>query len=763
MAKLSVRVAADTTKFTAEQKVFPSEYFGDEVRLLAVKGEYVCAQLVFCVNDGKKDATAVEYDVSVGDLRADGERVLPSTCASFFVEKLIAVERNWNKNGFHTGRYPDALVPLERAAAYGENCVNAGENGGVWMEIRVPHDLCSGLYVGRITVTADREYIIPLSVEVLDVDLPDAMTVRTLFHTNIHHLLHYEDGDAETLYARYAEYLLAHRVCQTGLTVKDSCTDSEIQNMCRLIDKHTEKGANTVSFGTPEVTENGEKTFDAALLTKQLVALALYSLRIGRNLVQYAVFYDWYIDEPFCSEYVPGRVQRSIERFREVVRTAVDTVKKQPCEDSALYNDVLDSVRGFPCIVTDEYERSFVCKNNPLLAADGTPYLYNMNVVTLCPPFDGYDTPELRKPYGQNGEKWWYGCNCPNSPWAGYHIDDAGEAPRLIAWMMADYGVTGNLYWADNIYTEINTTGKPLFLSDPYGTAHKGSGANGDGTILYPGKKYGVLGPIGSTRLKEIREGHEDYELILMLFDLYRNCGRNAASIFSRMTSCLYCGTRCNDFGGQFERQHEVLLRLLDGVADPMRLTVNAELKGGGVRFEISAADGVRLFYEGKELPKIDGNYLWEGEFQTDGYIRCKAKSANSEKEILLPIGYGLNVEAHEELFAREAVFGEGLTLSLERDMIRRKLIVRSESSPVRIHLRPDPKVCVYTRLGQEIEVCEDCGYTVTTGGTTLDKGTLSRGWNRIDFSVSDPIEEFVCEIKGKIRECALGAMYTVG
>ena len=75
---------------------------------------------------------------------------------------------------------------------------------------------------------------------------------------------------------------------------------------------------------------------------------------------------------------------------------------------------------------------------------------------------------------------------------------------------MARYGIVGNLYWANNIYTEINTTGKPLFLDDPYQTAHRGFGANGDGAILYPGSIYGVDGPVGCIRLKNIREGNQD-------------------------------------------------------------------------------------------------------------------------------------------------------------------------------------------------------------------------------------------------------------
>ena len=37
---------------------------------------------------------------------------------------------------------------------------------------------------------------------------------------------------------------------------------------------------------------------------------------------------------------------------------------------------------------------------------------------------------------------------------------------------------------------------------------------NGDGYIIYPGKPIGEDGLIGSIRLKQVREGAEDYEYL---------------------------------------------------------------------------------------------------------------------------------------------------------------------------------------------------------------------------------------------------------
>ena len=39
----------------------------------------------------------------------------------------------------------------------------------------------------------------------------------------------------------------------------------------------------------------------------------------------------------------------------------------------------------------------------------------------------------------------------------------------------------------------------------------------GDGSLLYPGEKYGINGPCGSVRLEACRDGIEDFELITMV------------------------------------------------------------------------------------------------------------------------------------------------------------------------------------------------------------------------------------------------------
>lgn len=83
------------------------------------------------------------------------------------------------------------------------------------------------------------------------------------------------------------------------------------------------------------------------------------------------------------------------------------------------------------------------------------------------------------------------------------------------------YGNTGILYWATDNWTGVNCN--PWVKTETYPTG------NGDGSLLYPGKDF--KGPVASIRLKMLREGLEDYELLMLLGERLK---RVAAAIGGR-------------------------------------------------------------------------------------------------------------------------------------------------------------------------------------------------------------------------------------
>ena len=91
--------------------------------------------------------------------------------------------------------------------------------------------------------------------------------------------------------------------------------------------------------------------------------------------------------------------------------------------------------------------------------------------------------------------------------WPGYEIDRPSAAARAMAWLAWREQVAGELYF-DMIYA---------WRGDPWSDPRAFAG-NGDGTLLYPGLPSKLGGkqpfPVESIRLKVIRDGLEDLEML---------------------------------------------------------------------------------------------------------------------------------------------------------------------------------------------------------------------------------------------------------
>lgn len=93
--------------------------------------------------------------------------------------------------------------------------------------------------------------------------------------------------------------------------------------------------------------------------------------------------------------------------------------------------------------------------------------------------------------------------------WPGYEIDRPGPAARAMGWLAWRRGLGGELYY-DMLQT---------WTGDPWKDVRAFAG-NGDGTLLYPGRPEQLGGrhpfPVESIRLKLIRDGLEDRELLAL-------------------------------------------------------------------------------------------------------------------------------------------------------------------------------------------------------------------------------------------------------
>lgn len=138
------------------------------------------------------------------------------------------------------------------------------------------------------------------------------------------------------------------------------------------------------------------------------------------------------------------------------------------------------------------------------------------------------------------GEPWWYVCGHPTSPYTNLHIAQRGIEHRLLPWQMKQHNVTGLLYWSMTCWGG-NTS--YIGTDDPWTDLQTIKGIDpevyGDGTLFYPGRRVGIAGPIPSVRMMQLRDGLEDYALLVMLEKFYGQVTTNAliADLSASMTS----------------------------------------------------------------------------------------------------------------------------------------------------------------------------------------------------------------------------------
>jgi hypothetical protein len=107
-------------------------------------------------------------------------------------------------------------------------------------------------------------------------------------------------------------------------------------------------------------------------------------------------------------------------------------------------------------------------------------------------------------------EIWSYTALCqgrPDTPF--WELDFPILNYRIPMWISWRFGITGLLYWSTTNWASTpDVWTNPLTYADQY---------NMEGSLLYPGTDVGVQGFITSIRLKQIREGLEDYEYLTIL------------------------------------------------------------------------------------------------------------------------------------------------------------------------------------------------------------------------------------------------------
>ena len=172
---------------------------------------------------------------------------------------------------------------------------------------------------------------------------------------------------------------------------------------------------------------------------------------------------------------------------------------------------------------------------SPLEQSGQSTYERMDGLVNLwCPLSSALDVEAQTQRAARGDDSWWYICCAPRHPRANLMIHWAGAAHRVLFWQQKQRGISGFLYWSA-IYWD------PQFTRDPWTNMrtyeYKSRGAYGDGSLVYPGDRVGINGPVTSIRLELLRDGMDDFDY-LTLFE--KACGKEAMqTLIARATTDL--------------------------------------------------------------------------------------------------------------------------------------------------------------------------------------------------------------------------------
>lgn len=565
------------------------------IDLTVARGEYEGAQIIL---SAKKDVT---YDVQIGAIRmADGTE-FPSANAEAFGEKYVDVTTNYSNNGMPLGQYPDALVPFANLKAAGENTVRANENQGVYFRFRIPLDQKVGVYSGAATVTiGGSTKSVPITLRVLDTKVSETSHNKSIFLNRWSFYRGELDG-SQDMFNRYTEALFEYRLSPNEIVVDTKHSDEDVAYYTDLAFSYMQNPKCTniqIPYQTTYV--GNELSFDTNVFDKYLTAFAEKSFAAYEseeydtcyNMFDKSTVYFSIIDEPHLQGLL-NRVKLVSDAFRAQLTATADRIAADASVTSPVKDEIVQSIRKIRNVVTCPYDAVYA------------PY-----IDTWCPNVLYYDTENGRANYAGQEEKWWYTCNAPTPPYPTYRTEDTLLSARSLGWMQAQYNVTGNLYWATDIYAMYNTSAYVDIEEYYEGNASRYPNVNGDGYLFYPGKKYGVNGPIGSLRLEAIRDGLEEYELLYALESRYKEIAASHAldaetdALYGSLTNNIYNGVLVSATSEKFMSARAALLELcLLADSDAQFCLIGYNDDGYGENtYTFFAADGATVKNKGEAL-----------------------------------------------------------------------------------------------------------------------------------------------------------------
>jgi hypothetical protein len=388
-------------------------------------------------------------------------------------------------------RFPDALIPdTDQIVGQKRNAfpfaVPQAQNGAVWADISVPQAQPAATYTGTISITVPgAPTVVPVTLTVENVTLPSTSTTHSTFDIST------SSAGGMAGYAQYAELGLLDRinvVPDNGFT-NDATATTYLTPLLTGTDPVVNKTLPGASLTDLQVTSTWNASTTAALKT--------YLSGLGQTS-KAAAYCDEISADACVAQYLAGPAKGwSGLPLNATITPGVSADPNTavvPAADAAYITGVVPLINY---IHVNPKLPAWGSTGNrmPALAAwraaksGRQVWTYSTCVSAAC---DGSYVPQ------------WFPLSSFDG-WPTYGIDQVASEQQAMGWLMYSYGIDGEHYY--------ETLRQPNLAGNP-----AEEGQNGDGTLFYSYDKTLVGGttpiPIESLRLKRIRDGRQDNELL---------------------------------------------------------------------------------------------------------------------------------------------------------------------------------------------------------------------------------------------------------
>ncbi len=488
-----------------------------KVDIQMMKNETEGAQLVVTAGG---DVNA--YTLKTSDLSDGSGNVISKSDISVYHQKYhkLTSKRTTNNPMFSVGDYiPDMLLPLEIAAAYGENKIAAGENQGITVEVKTSSDTAPGTYTGTFELDLDGEKTnIPVTVEVWDIEYEGKREMQSSFLVYQSQLMTGEYANGSEVVSAYSDVLSEYKANSMLWTGQTELSDEELVEWMTE-QKRLFESDNYNSIAVPYYFTASYRTYkgtelsnDALTAFKHFDTIVKASMEEENgeyvNYLDYAYMYVIHMDE---ADIIADRKQQAETVFAEINKT-YDAYAEYLAQDEdflalkasnpAYAEEIMEAVANISAV--------FV---NVSYIADWVGEVESTFCTYVSTFREGHiiDRYEEAAAENSNGDLWTYIANMSLYPTPSFHTDDYNLGMRTAGWMEKSFNANGFLYWNASYY-RVNGDGE-LDL-DVYEDLDRASYVTGDGFLLYPGRKYGSDKPFASLRLATYRDGQDDYDML---------------------------------------------------------------------------------------------------------------------------------------------------------------------------------------------------------------------------------------------------------